>query len=373
MAGRHRGMARGEWTHSRHMRELPRSAQAPSSSDNVLDCGPRPRQLMRRRHFMTLLGGAAAAWPLGARAQPPAIPVIGLLDQRSPDELAARLRGFRQGLRDSGFVEGQNVAIEYRWAENKTERLPELAADLLRRQVAVIAATSGTSPALAAKAAATTIPIVFIVSNDPVRLGLVASIARPDGNLTGINFFTGELAAKRLELLHELVPTATRVAVLIDPANPDYAETTVRDVEAAASAIRMQIQVVKASTIGEINAAFATFVRERPDALFVGHDPYFNNRRTQLVHLATRHAVPASYSARDFAEAGGLMSYGTNIADAWRQAGSYAGGILKGAKPADLPVVQSSKFELVINAQTATMLDLTVPPSLLAIADEVIE
>jgi putative ABC transport system substrate-binding protein len=328
---------------------------------------------MRRRHFMTLLGGAAAAWPLGARAQQPAIPVIGLLDQRSPDELAARLRGFRQGLRDSGFVEGQNVAIEYRWAENKTERLPELAADLLRRQVAVIAATSGTSPALAAKAAATTIPIVFIVSNDPVRLGLVASIARPDGNLTGINFFTGELAAKRLELLHELVPTATRVAVLIDPANPDYAETTVRDVEAAASAIRMQIQVVKASTIGEINAVFATFVRDRPDALFIGHDPYFNNRRTQLVHLATRHAVPASYSARDFVEAGGLMSYGADIADAWRQAGSYVGRILKGAKPADLPVVQSSKFELVINSQTATMLGLTVPPQLLATADEVIE
>jgi putative ABC transport system substrate-binding protein len=221
------------------------------------------------------------------------------------------------------------VAIEYRWAENKTERLPELAADLLRRQVAVIAATSGTSPALAAKAAATTIPIVFIVSNDPVRLGLVASIARPDGNLTGINFFTGELAAKRLELLHELVPTATRVAVLIDPANPDYAETTVRDVESAASGIRMQIQVVKASTIGEINAAFATFVRERPDALFVGHDPYFNSRRTQLVHLATRHAIPASYSARDFAESGGLMSYGADIADAWRQAGSYVGRILK--------------------------------------------
>ena len=328
---------------------------------------------LKRREFIAVLGAAVAARPLAARAQQPTMPVIGLLDQRSPDELAARLRGFRQGLRDSGFVEGQNVAIEYRWAENKTERLPELAADLLRRQVAVIAATSGTSPALAAKAAATTIPIVFIVSNDPVRLGLVASIARPDGNLTGINFFTGELAAKRLELLHELVPTATRVAVLIDPANPDYAETTVRDVEAAASAIRMQIQVVKASTIGEINAAFATFVRERPDALFVGHDPYFNNRRTQLVHLATRHAVPASYSARDFVEAGGLMSYGADIADAWRQAGSYVGRILKGAKPADLPVVQSSKFELVINSQTATMLGLTVPPQLLATADEVIE
>jgi putative tryptophan/tyrosine transport system substrate-binding protein len=328
---------------------------------------------LKRREFIAVLGAAVAARPLAARAQQPTMPVIGLLDQRSPDELAARLRGFRQGLRDSGFVEGQNVAIEYRWAENKTERLPELAADLLRRQVAVIAATSGTSPALAAKAAATTIPIVFIVSNDPVRLGLVASIARPDGNLTGINFFTGELAAKRLELLHELVPTATRVAVLIDPANPDYAETTVRDVEAAASAIRMQIQVVKASTIGEINAAFTTFARERPDALFVGHDPYFNNRRTQLVHLATRHAVPASYSARDFVEAGGLMSYGADIADAWRQAGSYVGRILKGAKPADLPVVQSSKFELVINSQTATMLGLTVPPQLLATADEVIE
>jgi putative ABC transport system substrate-binding protein len=319
-----------------------------------------------------MLGGAVV-WPLAARGQQPAMPLIGLLDQRSPDELAARLRGFRQGLRDSGFVEGQNVAIEYRWAENKPERLPELAADLLRRQVAVIAATSGTSPALAAKAATTTIPIVFIVSNDPVRLGLVASIARPDGNLTGINFFTGELAAKRFELLHELVPTATRVAVLIDPANPDYSETTVRDVEAAASAIRMQIQVVKAGTIGEINAAFATFAREHADALFVGHDPYFNSRRTQLVHLATRHAIPASYSARDFAEAGGLMSYGADIADAWRQAGSYVGRILKGAKPADLPVVQSSKFEMVINSQTATMLGLTVPPQLLATADEVVE
>jgi len=327
---------------------------------------------MRRREFICLVGGAAS-WPFMARAQQPAMPVIGLLDQRSPDELAARLRGFRQGLRDSGFVEGQNVAIEYRWAENKMERLPELAADLLRRQVAVIAATSGTSPALAAKATTTTIPIVFIVSNDPVRLGLVANLARPDSNLTGINFFTGELAAKRLELLHELVPTAARLAVLIDPANPDYAETTVREVGAAAQAIGLQIQVVKASTIREINTAFATFVRERPDALFVGHDPFFNSRRTQLVHLATRLAVPASYSARDFAEAGGLMSYGADIADAWRQAGSYVGRILKGAKPADLPVVQSSKFELVINSQTATMLDLTVPPQLLATADEVIE
>ena len=274
---------------------------------------------------------------------------------------------------DAGFVEGQNVAIDYRWAENKMDRLPELAADLVRRQVAVIAATGGISPALAAKAATTTIPIVFIVSDDPIRMGLVANLARPSGNLTGINFFSGELTTKRLEFLHELVPAATRVAVLVNPANPSYTEATVGEVEAAARAIGLQIEVLKASTIGEINAAFATFVRERPDALFVGSDPFFNSRRTQLVHLATRHAVPASYRARDFAEAGGLMSYGANIADAWRQAGSYAGRIVKGAKPADLPVVQSSKFELVINAQIATMLGLTLPDKLLSVADEVIE
>ena len=301
------------------------------------------------------------------------MPVVGLLDQRSPDELADRLRGFRQGLKDSDFVEGQNVAIDYRWAQNKEDRLPELAADLVRRRVAVIAATGGIGPTLAAKAATTTIPVVFIVSDDPVRLGLVASLARPGGNLTGINFFNVELTAKRLELLRELVPATTRVAVLINPANTEYTETTVREVGAAARTIGLQIQVLKASTIGEINAAFATFVRERPDALFVGQDPFFNSRRTHLVHLAPRYAVPASYTARDFAEAGGLMSYGANIADAWRQAGSYAGHILKGAKSADLPVVQSSKFELVINHQTATMLGLPVPDKLLATADEVIE
>jgi ABC-type uncharacterized transport system substrate-binding protein len=332
---------------------------------------------MRRREFISLLGGAAAAssisWPLAAHAQQAAMPVIGLLDQRSPEELADRLRGLRQGLKDEGFVEGQNAAIDYRWAENRMDRLPELAAELVRRRVNVIAATGGIPSAFAAKAATTTIPIVFVSSDDPVRLGLVASVARPGGNLTGINFFSAELTAKRLELLRELVPAATRVALLVNPANAANTETTLREGEPAARAIGLQIQVLNASTIREINAAFASFARERPDALFVGIDPFFNSRRIQLVNLATRHALPASFPARDFAEAGGLMSYGASIVDAWRQVGSYAGRILKGAKPADLPVVQSSKFELVINAQTATMLGLTVPPMLLARADEVIE
>ena len=328
---------------------------------------------MKRREFISLIGGAAAMVPLAARAQQSAMPVVGLLDQRSPDELADRLRGFRQGLRDSGFVEGQNVIIEYRWAENKLDRLPDLAADLIHRQVAVIAATSGVSPALAAKAATTTIPVVFIVSDDPVKLGLVANLARPGGNMTGINFFSSELGAKRLELLREMVPGARRVAVLVSSANAKYAETTINEVEPSAHSMGLQIQILKASTISEINAAFATLASARLDALFVGHDPFFNGRRIQLVQLATRYAVPASYSSRDFAEVGGLMSYGANIADAWRQAGFYAGSILKGTKPADLPVVQSNKFELVINNQTATMLSLTVPSSLLAIADEVIE
>jgi putative ABC transport system substrate-binding protein len=328
---------------------------------------------MKRREFITLLGGAAVAWPLSARAQQPAMPVIGLLDTRSPEALTDRLRGFRRGLKDTGYVEGENVAIEYRWAENQLDRLPVLAAELVRRRVALIATSGGPAVAFAAKAATTTIPIVFAVADDPVRLGLVASLSRPDGNLTGINFLVGELTAKRLELLRALVPAATRLAGLVNPANATNTETTLRDVEPAARTMGLEIQVLNASTSREIDAAFATIARERPDALFVGNDAFFNARRVQLVLLAGRHGLPAIYWDREFAEAGGLMTYGSNIVDVYRQVGDYAGRILKGAKPADLPVVQSSKFELVINHQTARMLGLTVPPALLALADEVIE
>jgi putative ABC transport system substrate-binding protein len=284
-----------------------------------------------------------------------------------------RLRGFRQGLKDTGYVEGENVAIEYRWADNQLDRLPGLVAELVRRKVAVIVASQGTASVLAAKAVTTTIPILFNLAEDPVRLGLVASLARPGGNLTGFNFLSAELVAKRLELLRELVPAATRVAVLVNPTNVTTTETTLRDLEPAARQMGLQIQALNASTSREINAAFATFVREPPDALFVGLDPFLNSRRVQLVNLASRHTVPAAYSVRDFAEAGGLMSYGANLTDVLRQLGVYTGRILKGAKPADLPVVQSSKFELVINAETARMLGLTVPDKLLATADEVIE
>jgi len=275
-------------------------------------------------------------------------------------------------LKETGFVEGESIAIEYRWADNQLDRLSALATDLVRRRVAAIAVPGGPDAARAAKAATATIPIVFVVAVDPVSLGLVASLARPGGNLTGINFFGGELTAKRLELLRMLVPGATRVAVLVNPTNP-MTESTSRELEPAGRSMGLQIRVLNASTSQEINAAFATFVDERPDAVLVGVDPFFNGRRVQLVHLATRYAVPASYVAREFAEVGGLMTYGASISDAWHQAGVYCGRILKGAKPAELPVVQSAKFELVINAETARMLGLTVPPSLLSLADEVIE
>jgi ABC-type uncharacterized transport system substrate-binding protein len=327
---------------------------------------------MRRREFITLLGGAAA-WPLAARAQQTAMPVVGFLNAVSPEGFAERIAAVRQGLKEAGYVEGENVTIEYRWAENQLDRLPALAADLVRKRVAVILATGGTAPAIAAKAATSTIPIVFTIPEDPVRLGLVASLSQPGGNLTGVNLFVGELVAKRLELLRELVPAMSRVAVFVNPANPARAESQVREVESAGRAMGLRIQIFNAGTGREINAAFATIARERPDALFVSPDPYFVVRRVQIATLAARHAIPTSFSVREAVEAGGLVSYGTNIVDTYRQAGVYTGRILKGAKPAELPVVQSSKFELVINAETARMLGLTVPPSLLATADEVIE
>jgi putative ABC transport system substrate-binding protein len=325
---------------------------------------------MRRREFIAALGGAAA-WPLVGRAQQPAMPVVGFLNPASSHTFADRLRAFRQGLKDTGYVEGENVAIVYRWAENQIGQLTELAVELVHRKVALIVAFVGA--ALAAKAATTTIPIVFLAGEDPVRLGLVASLARPGGNATGINVLSGELVAKRLELLRELVPGATRVAVLVNPTDAESSESQLRELEAAAGRLGLQMQVLKANTSRDIDAAYATFERERPDALFITGDPFFTSRRVQLANLAARHMVPITSSTREIAEAGGLMSYGSNIAEAWRQVGVYTGRILKGAKPADLPVVQVTKLELVINAQTARMLRLTVPSSLLATADEVLE
>ena len=327
---------------------------------------------MKRREFITLLGGAAA-WPLAARAQQAALPVIGFLGTTSLENNVERLRTFRQGLKETGHVEGENVAIEYRWADGQYDRLPALAGELVRRQVTVITSAEGPVSAFAAKAATTTIPIVFAVADDPVRLGLVASLARPGGNLTGINFVSTELVAKRLELLRELMPGVARVAVIVNPADTTNTETMLRDVEPAARALGWEIQILKADTSGAIDAAFATLARARPDALFVGSSPFFTSRRIQLVQLAARHVLPATYVGRQYAEVGGLMSYGANLNEAWRQLGLYTGRVLKGAKPADLPVVQSSKFELVINAQTARMLNLTVPDKLLVAADEVIE
>jgi putative ABC transport system substrate-binding protein len=326
---------------------------------------------IRRREFITLLG-SAATWPLAARAQQPSMPVIGFLGNTSPAAWAPYLTAFRQGLREAGYVEGQNVTIEYRWAESQLDRLPALSADLAGRRVAVIAAAS-IAAAFAAKNATTTVPIVFVAPDDPVRLGLVASLARPGGNLTGINWFATEVTAKRLELLRDMVPATTRFALLVEPNNPTVTEPTVRDVEAAARAMGLQMRILHANTRREIDAAFATFVHDRPDALFVSGSTLFNARRVQLAHWATHHKLPATYSGREYVEAGGLMSYGTSAIDALRQMGVYAGRVLKGAKPADLPVTQATKFELVINLQTARILGLEVPPALLANADEVIE
>ena len=325
---------------------------------------------MKRREFITLLGGATV-WPLTARAQQPRMPVVGVLDGGSAEKRFGA--SFLQGLAEAGYVEGQNVALEYRWAEGRYDRLPELAADLVRRQVSVIAVLTSTPASLAAKATTTTIPIVFSVGDDPVRLGLVATLARPGGNATGVNFFIAELAAKRLGLLHELAPGATRVAVLVNPTDAIRTESNVRDIEGAARALGLQIHVFNASTVGDIDATFAAIVRERFDVLFVVPDGYFNNRRVQLATLAARHSIPAAYAQRDYAEVGGLMSYGTNLANARRQVGIYTGRVLKGEKPADLPVLQPTRFELVINVTTAKAIGLEVPLSLLARADEVIE
>jgi putative ABC transport system substrate-binding protein len=327
---------------------------------------------VRRREFITLLGGAAVAWPIAASAQQSATPVVAVLTGTSPGGFADLLQGFRQGLKETGYIEGENLTIETRFANNQRDPLPELATQLIRRKVAVIAA-GGIAAALAAKAATTAIPIVFAVGDDPVKLGLVESLARPGGNLTGVNFFSVELAAKRLDLLHQLAPAATRIGVLVNPANTLNAESTLRDVDAAARPMGLQIHALNASTAKEINATFASLERERIDALYVSTGAPFISQRVQLALLAARSGLPAIYGSRSFVEAGGLMSYGASVVDAYRQAGVHVGRILKGEKPANLPVVQSTKFELVTNVQTATMLGLTVPPSLLVAADEVIE
>jgi putative ABC transport system substrate-binding protein len=326
---------------------------------------------VKRREFITLLGGVAM-WPVAARAQPAGMPVIGFLHPGSPNAVG-HVVTFRQGLGEAGYIENRNVAIEFRWAEGRFDRLRELANDLAGRRVNVIVTPGSTIAALAAKAATTTIPIVFGVGDDPVKSGLVASLNKPGGNATGINLLSAEVASKRFGVLCELLPGAIRIAVLVNPASASIADTTLRAAEEAARAIGRQIHVLNASTSAEINMAFAEIVHERLDALFVSGDAFFNTRRAQLVGLAARHAVPAAYSNRDHVEAGGLMSYGTNLPDVYRQVGIYTGRVLNGAKPVDLPVLQSTKFELVINVQTANMLGLIVPSTLLARADEVIE
>jgi putative tryptophan/tyrosine transport system substrate-binding protein len=329
-----------------------------------------------RRTFLTALGGAAAATGLRsgtACAQQPAVPVVGFVNGGAADASARLAAAFRKGLGEIGYVDGQNVKVEYHWLEGRYDLLPALMADLVRRQVAVIATPASNPTALAAKTATATIPIVFGVAEDPVKLGLVASLARPGGNATGINFFFSEVVGKRLRLLHDLVPNSVRVGMLVNPGNASTAETTARDVREAAATIGLQIQVLDASTVGEIDAAFATLAREQADALFVAPDGFFFSRAVQLATLAARDRMPAAYSNRDIVTVGGLMSYGPDLADTFRQVGVYSGKILKGDKPADLPVLQSTKFEFVINLQTARALGIDVRPDVLSIADEVIE
>jgi putative ABC transport system substrate-binding protein len=327
---------------------------------------------MKRREFITLLGGAIAAWPFAARAQQPATPVIGYLSGRSPDEAAYTVSAFREGLASEGFVEGRTAAIEYRWAHGQYERLPAMASELINRNVDVIVASGGTGAARAAKAGTKVLPIVFLVGEDPVRTGLVASFNRPGGNLTGVNVFMNEIESKKLGLLHELVPKASRIAVLVNPNNV-FIEEQLKDVDVAARAMGIELQVLRASSEKQIDAAFATLAQNRVEALLVGADPFFNSRRDQLAALAARLSLPAIYELREYAVAGGLFSYGPSLTAGYRQMGVYAGKVLKGAKPADLPVVQPTRIELVINVKTAKALGLDVPPTLLARADEVIE
>jgi len=327
---------------------------------------------MRRRSFITLLGGAAT-WPLTAHAQQSAMPVVGFIYGGSADGDARFAVAFRKGLNETNAVEGQNVMVEYHWLQGHYDRLPALMADLINRRVAVIATPASGPAALAAKAATATIPIVFGVAEDPTHLGLVASLARPGGNATGINFFSREVVAKRLRLLHDLVPKAVRIAVLVNPTNASSARITLQEAQEAAPAIGLKIQILNATTIDEIDAAFTTFARERPDALFVAGDGFFSSRRGQFATLAARDRIPSAYSERDYAAVGGLMSYGTDLSEVFHQVGVYTGSILKGAKPADLPVLQSTKFEFVINLQTARALGIEVPSGVLSIADEVVE